>query len=140
MSHLKKLPSVSFRGMSKCCSKCKACPRIREKRQELRRKTKSITCARCTKFFKSLPALLKSSIKELWAIFKSVSKHSIAPIKMIWSRPDEVATLANYPVDIANLLNRCFYSVFRSCDGEMPTPCANDWTLILQQIQFPTWR
>ena len=118
--------SASKENSCRRAAKRKACHRIREKCRELRRKTKSIICAKRNKFFGSLPALLKLSIKKFWAIFKSVSKHSIAPIKMIWSRHDEVATLANHPVDIANLLNRYFYSVFRSCDGEMPTPCAND--------------
>jgi hypothetical protein len=67
-------------------AKQKSCCSLWEKyRGELRRKTKSIIYAKREKFFDFLPALLRSSTKKFWSIFKSVSKHSNVPNKMSWS-------------------------------------------------------
>jgi hypothetical protein len=57
------------------------------------------------KIFKSLPALLRSSTKKFWFVFKSVSKHSNIANKMTWTCQDGVTTSANNPTSIANLLN-----------------------------------
>ena len=107
-------------------AKQKSCSSLWEKYRELRRKTKSIIYAKRKKFFEFLPALLRSSTKKFWSIFKSVSKHSNIPNKMSWSHPDDVTSSAKNPADIANLLNHYFYYVFKPSDDETSFPNSSD--------------
>jgi hypothetical protein len=107
-------------------AKQKSCSSLWEKYRELRRKTKSIINTKRKKFLESLPALLRSSTKKFWSIFKSVSKHSNIPNKMSWSHPDDVTSSAKNPADIANLLNHYFYSVFKPSDDETSFPNSSD--------------
>ena len=109
-------------------AKQKSCSSLWEKYRELRRKTKSTIYAKRKKFLESLPALLRSSTKKFWSIFKSVSKHSNIPNKMSWSHPDDVTSSAKNPADIANLLNHYFYSVFKPPDDETSFPNSSDLT------------
>ena len=67
-------------------------------------------------YFQKLPSLLKSNSKKLWSVFKSTSKHSNIPSKMSWTQQDSTFSTAENPVDIVNLLNRYFYSVFKHSD------------------------
>ena len=59
----------------------------------------------------SLPDLMKSNVKKLWSVFKSLSRTANVPRKMVWSRGDHSVTTEE-PDDIANLLNEYFYSTF----------------------------
>ena len=94
-------------------AKRRLCPKLWEKYRELRRVTKYVITNKRKQFFESMPALLKSSSKKFWSVFKSVRKTSSVPNKMSWSDHDGVTSTANNPSDIANLLNRYFYSVFQ---------------------------
>ena len=105
-----------------------SCPRLWEKFRILRRSAKSLVRAKRTQYFHSLPSLLRSNSKKFWSVFKSTSKHSNIPGKMTWTRQDS-STTAETPIDIANLLNRYFYSVFKpSCDSThgLPIPVDDD--------------
>ena len=94
-------------------AKRRLCSKLWEKYRELRRVTKYVITNKRKQFFESMPALLKSSSKKFWSVFKSVRKTSSVPNKMTWSDHDGVTSTANNPADIANLLNRYFYSVFQ---------------------------
>ena len=109
-------------------AKRKSCPKLWERYRELRRVTKSIINNKRKKFFESLPTLLKSSSKKFWSVFKSVCKHSSVPNKMTWSNHDGVTYTANNPADIANLLNRYFYSVFKPSDSNNDKNLFSDLT------------
>ena len=56
---------------------------------------------------------MKSNTKKFWSVFKSVSRTSSVPRKMVWSRDDRSVT-AEQLEDIANLLNDCCHSTFKS--------------------------
>ena len=68
-------------------------------------------------FFQKLPSLLKSNSKKFWSVFKSTSKQSNIPAKMTWTNQDSTSLTADNPGDIADLLNRYFYSVFQSSNS-----------------------
>jgi hypothetical protein len=106
-----------------------SCPRLWEKFRILRRLAKPLVRAKRTQYFHSLPSLLRSNSKKFWSVFKSTSKHSNIPGKMTWTRQDSSSATAETPIDIANLLNRYFYSVFKpSCDFThgIPIPVDDD--------------
>jgi hypothetical protein len=118
-----------------CRNKAKrtSCPRLWEKFRELRRTAKSLVRTKRTQYFQSLPTLLKSNSKEFWSVFKATSKRSNIPGKMTWSQQDSSPTTAENPIDIANLLNRYFYSVFKPCDAahHSPLPADDDSTNLI---------
>ena len=95
-------------------------------------------------FFESMPALLKSSSKKFWSVFKSVRKTTSVPNKMTWSDHDRVTSTANNPADIANLQNRYFYSVFQpyhsNNDEHTLSNSTDDSTKSLNRMQSPTSR
>jgi hypothetical protein len=64
-------------------------------------------------FFQKLPNLMKSNTEKFLSVFKSVSRTSSVPHKMVWSRDDRSVT-AEQPEDIVNLLNDYFHSTFKS--------------------------
>jgi hypothetical protein len=97
---------------------------------------KSLVRAKRTQYFHSLPSLLRSNSKRFWSVFKSTTKHSNIPGKMTWNRQDSSSTTAETPIEIANLLNRYFYSVFKpSCDSThgLPIP-VGDYSINLTTI------
>ena len=67
-------------------------------------------------YFQSLPSMLKSNSKKLWSVFKATFKNCNIPNKMTWTRQDLIIQTAENPADIANMLNRYFYSVFNHDD------------------------
>ena len=87
-----------------------------EKFRDLRRAAKTLVRTKRREYFQKLPSLLKSNSKKFWSIFKSTSKHSNIPSKMSWTQQDSTFSTAENPVDIVNLLNRYFYSVFKHSD------------------------
>ena len=60
--------------------------------------------------------MLKSNSKKLWSVFKATSKNCNIPSKMTWTYQDLIIQTAENPADIANMLNRYFYSVFNHDD------------------------
>ena len=60
--------------------------------------------------------MLKSNSKKFWSVFKATSKYSSIPSKMTWTHQALIVQTAENPVDIANLLNRYFYSIFNHDD------------------------
>ena len=101
-----------------CRKKAKkmSCSRLWEKFRELRRAAKSLVRRKRIQFFQKLPLLLQSNSKKFWSVFKSSTNHSNIPSKITWTQDSKSATADN-PVDIANLLNRYFYSVFKPSDA-----------------------
>ena len=101
-----------------CRKKAKklSCLKLWEKFRNLRRKAKSLLKVKRMQYFQSLPSMLKSNSKKFWSIFKATSKNSSIPSKMTWTHQDLIVQTAENPVDIANLLNRYFYSVFNHDD------------------------
>ena len=87
-----------------------------EKFRDLRRAAKTLVRTKRREYFQKLPSLLKSNSKKFWSVFKSTSKHSNIPSKMSWPQQDSTLSTAENPVDIVNLLNRYFYSVFKHSD------------------------
>ena len=87
-----------------------------EKFRDLRRAAKTLVRTKRREYFQKLPSLLKSNSKKFWSVFKSTSKHSNIPSKMSWTQQDSTFSTAENPVDIVNLLNRYFYSVFKHSD------------------------
>ena len=87
-----------------------------EKFRELRRATKKLVRTKRRQYFQKLPSLLKSNSKKFWSAFKFTSKHSNIPSKMSWTQKDSTTSTAETPIDIVNLLNRYFYSVFKHPD------------------------
>ena len=59
------------------------------------------------------PVIARSSnTKKFWSVFKSVSRTSNVPSKMVWCQGEHSVT-AGEPDDIANLLNEYFHSTFK---------------------------
>ena len=120
------------------------CPKIWGKFRELWRAVKSLICSKRKQFFQTLPGLLRLSNKKFWSVFKTVSKHSSVPNKLTWTQGDVVFT-ANNPVDIANLLNRYFFSVFNptdstqqqllfDCPDDLPITVISDVALTSEEV------
>ena len=87
-------------------------------------------------YFQKLPLLLKSNSKKFWSVFKSSTKHSNIPSKMTWTQ-DSTSCTAENPADIANLLNRYFYSVLKpsnATDDQSFPFVSNDDTTNLSTI------
>ena len=64
-------------------------------------------------------SISKTSIfvkKKFWSLFKSTSKHSNIPAKMLWSNQGLTSSTADNTVYIADMLNRYFYSMFQTPD------------------------
>ena len=82
-----------------------------EEFRALRRQTKKLLAEKRKEWFQGLPDLLKSNSKKFWSSFKSTSKQSSVPNEVTWTRSSE-SYRADKPVDVANLFNSYFYSVF----------------------------
>ena len=93
-----------------------SCSSLWEKFRELRRAAKSLVRTKRMQYFQKLPLLLKSNSKKFWSVFKTSTKHSNIASKMTWTQ-DSTACTAENPADIANLLNRYFYSLFKPSDA-----------------------
>ena len=91
-----------------------SCPKLWEKFRNLRRRAKSLLKVKRMQYFQSLPSMLKSNSRKLtfWSVFKATSKDSSIPSKMTWTHQDLIVQTAENQVDIANLLNGYFCSVF----------------------------
>ncbi len=115
-------------------AKLSSCANLWEKFRELRRAAKKLVNTKRRQYFEKLPSLLKSNSKKFWSVFKSTSKHSNIPSKMTWTQQDSTSYTAENPVDIVNLLNRYFYSVFNHSettdDHSVPVDPDNDTTTI----------
>ena len=81
---------------------------IWENFRDLRRACKSLLSRKRKEFFQNFP---KSNPKKFWSLFKTVSNSSSVPSKMTWKRSEGNITAEN-PVDVANLLNNYFHSMF----------------------------
>ena len=86
--------------------------------RNLRRSLKSLVARKKREFLQSLPNLMKSNPKKFWSVFKSISRTSSVPNKMVWTR-DDITTTAEKPTEVANLLNDYFYYMFK-------VPLSND--------------
>ncbi len=80
--------------------------------RNLRRSLKSLVARKKREFLQPLPNLMKSNLKKLWSVFKSISRTSSVPNKMVWTR-DDITTTAEKPTEVANLLNDYFYYMFK---------------------------
>ena len=82
-----------------------------EKFRALRQQTKKLLTEKRKEWFQGLPDLLKSNSKKFWSSFKSTTKQSSVPNEVTWTRSNE-SYRADKPIDVANLFNSYFYSVF----------------------------
>ena len=121
-------------------AKSSSCPKLWEKFRNLRRRAKSLLKSKRTQYFQSLPSMLKWNSKKFWSVFKATSKTSNIPSKMTWTQHDSTFSTAENPVDIANLLNRYFYSVFNrdeaNHEDSVPFPPEDHSTILETMSDF----
>ena len=120
-------------------SKQTGCPEHWEKFRSLRCQRKALLLSKCKNSFTNFPISWKKKGKKFWSVFKSVTKRSSVPTKVVWTK-DTKSTVTSFS-------NRCITHAHSSKllwlqlkKVQESSTCWNSWPVYffsIFNIQYP---